>query len=235
MKGCYMNYKKMNMKEAILNSKDIIYKRGLIGGIVGAGAGFLLSPRVLTLPKMKLVNTVSPIFTTIGGALIGSIAGTLIGSLNSIGKQQNNTQQIKKVNNDADKIELRGEVLDLHKQRVQTGEVNIHKEIIKDEENITIPITRENLVIESKECGKDSSDLNSLAKKAIRIPIKEERFKVVKYPVPLENVLAYKNKIHGLEHIEETLESEKLKVETKGEANVIVKDKGKDKGDSSAR
>ena len=46
------------------------------------------------------------------------------------------------------RIQLLGEVLRIHKDRVSRGEVRIHKEVITEQQTIQVPVTREELVIE---------------------------------------------------------------------------------------
>jgi uncharacterized protein (TIGR02271 family) len=55
---------------------------------------------------------------------------------------------------------------------------------------------------------------------------------VVKYPIALEDISVYKEKIHDVQQIDETLKTEKLKIKTKGNANIKINEK---EGDSSAQ
>lgn len=132
------------------------------------------------------------------------------------------TGNLKSVVNNKARIILRKEELDLLKQRVKTGEVKIHKEILKEERNIAVPVTREELVIETREIGKENAEHGG-GNRIIRIPVREERIKVVKHPVKLEDVSIYKHQIEDLQHIEETLKSEKLHVKKTGDVNLAEK------------
>ncbi|MTK11548.1 MAG: YsnF/AvaK domain-containing protein, partial [Clostridiaceae bacterium] len=109
-------------------------------------------------------------------------------------------------------IQLHEEKLDIAKKWIQTGEVNIHEEVLTEEKNITVPVNRKELVIEKK-----GSDGNS---EAIRIPISEERVEIIKHPIVLENVEVFKHQYQDIKSIEETLKKEKLHVETTGDAAV---------------
>ena len=46
-------------------------------------------------------------------------------------------------------LQLREEQLDIKKERVQTGEVKVHKEVVEEPKTFTIPIKREEMVIEA--------------------------------------------------------------------------------------
>ena len=78
-----------------------------------------------------------------------------------------------------EKLLLREEKLDISKNKVQTGDVNIYKDIIKEDKTITVPIVREELVIENQRA-------NNKGFETIRIPINEEQIEVIKHPMVLE-------------------------------------------------
>lgn len=111
------------------------------------------------------------------------------------------------------KIELHEEELNITKEWIQTGEVSIHEEVLTEEKNITMPITRKELIIEKK--GVDGNN------ETIRIPISEERIEIIKHLVILEDVKVFKRKYQDIKTIKETLKKEKLNVETTGNASVF--------------
>ena len=59
----------------------------------------------------------------------------------------------------------------------------------------------------------------------IRIPLSEERIKVTKKPVILENVDVYKKQFEEIIHITETLKEEKARIETIGDLKVVDESK----------
>jgi uncharacterized protein (TIGR02271 family) len=122
-------------------------------------------------------------------------------------------------------IQLHQEVLDLSKVQVRTNEVHIHKEVITEEKTITIPITREELVIEKKALSPVGSNQSDCQMEIIRIPISEERIEVTKHPVMLEEVNYYTNSYEEIQHIEETVKRELLHVDTIGHP-IIVNEEG---------
>lgn len=117
------------------------------------------------------------------------------------------------------KLKLRKEELDVFKEKMTTGEVNIHKEVFTKEKTITVPVLYEELVIESKGISSKDQTANGQSK-TIRIPLSEEHIEIVKHPTRLAEVSIYEQQFQEMEHVQCTLKKEKLKVETHGE--VIV-------------
>ncbi|AKL94663.1 hypothetical protein CACET_c11980 [Clostridium aceticum] len=118
---------------------------------------------------------------------------------------------------DSYKLQLREERLDISKNKVQVASVNIRKETIKEEKTITVPIIREEIIIEKKFLDdKDHEHTDT-----IRIPLTKERIEVTKHPVVLENINIYNKKSQDIKQIEVTLKKEKLRIQTQGDAKVI--------------
>src|SRR5205823_1421470 len=46
------------------------------------------------------------------------------------------------------RIQLLGEILRVHKERVSRGEVRLRKEVVTEQQNIEVPTTREELIVE---------------------------------------------------------------------------------------
>ena len=118
------------------------------------------------------------------------------------------------------KLKLREEQLEISKELIQTGNVDIHKEVIKEEKTIVVSVTREELVIEKKTSNADTSNDENSHTDVIRIPISEERIEVVKHPVIIEDVSVYKRQFQENQHIEEVLKKEKLNIEILGDVKV---------------
>jgi Uncharacterized protein conserved in bacteria len=72
-------------------------------------------------------------------------------------------------------MRLHHEKLDIAKKLVQICEVSVHKETLTEEKNITVPVSREVLVIERKLLNSEGSSRNNETPEIIRIPISEEQ------------------------------------------------------------
>ncbi|WP_238457413.1 YsnF/AvaK domain-containing protein [Alkalihalophilus pseudofirmus] len=90
--------------------------------------------------------------------------------------------------------------------------MKIHKEIVEDKKTITVPIRREEMVIEA---GSEDE---------LRIPLKEEEIEISKHPVQLNEVTIKKQQIEDVQHIKENVKKEIAVVETEGNAEVIEKE-----------
>ena len=117
------------------------------------------------------------------------------------------------------KIFLREEQLGISKEKIKTAEVTVHKEFIKEHKTITVPVTREEIVIEKKIV--DSNTLQEKHIETIRIPIKEESVEVTKRPVVLGEVSIYQEEIHSIKKIKDMIQKEKIHLDVSGQAEVI--------------
>lgn len=118
-------------------------------------------------------------------------------------------------------LQIKQEQLDIAKRWVQTGQVNIHREVISIDKNFTIPIKREELVIEKTLIKSTIPGFNDSSPEAIRIPLCEEHVEFSKHMVTLEDVSIYKHQIKEIMHIEETLKREEPKIKTTGAPRII--------------
>lgn len=109
-------------------------------------------------------------------------------------------------------LEIKEEQLEIVKKWIQTGEVNIYKEISTEEKTFVVPIIREELVIQKKIPTTDNQKHVAKAVETIRIPLSEERVEFVKQTVVLEEVSIYKQQIEEIRRVEEKLKREELKV-----------------------
>ena len=181
--------------------------------IVGGVLGFLISavaitePLLFAIPGLRSVLAASPfpvIFTTIVlGMAVGGFTGAILPFfLKSVAEKKKD---------DNIKIKLREEQMDITKDRVKTADVYVRKEIITDEKTITVPVNREELVVEKKAISNDQES------ETMRIPLSVEHIEVIKHPKQLNNVTISKNKYTETEAVEETLKKEKLTIDSKGD------------------
>lgn len=194
----------------------------LIGGAIGAAAGIvgMIS---------RIVSTTSGIIAlTVLGAALGAVGGVLAGPSPEEGKKKEKDceedQRPKRwtpanISNHA-RLQLREEQLEISKELMHTAEVTSHKERITEEKTITVPVTREELIIEKKNLSSEEDGSEGKSSEIMRIPISEERVEIVKHPVQLEDVSIYTKQYEETEHIEETIKKEKAHIETSGDVKV---------------
>lgn len=180
-----------------MNATKNIVVGGLIGGILGTLTGFLATPGETALT-----------------AAVGIFLGVGFGWVIKANQTNSYAGQWRKDG----KIYLHEEKLDISKKKVVTAKVTMHTETLTEEKKITVPVTREELVIENKDLEKNQTE-------TIRIPLSEEQVEVVKYPVILENVAISRREFQDTQCIEETLKKEKLHLETTGDVKILDKEK----------
>ncbi len=135
-----------------------------------------------------------------------------------LGEDENNKHE---TTNDAAKLSLRKEELDIIKSSVQKGEVEISKEIIEEQKTVDVPVTREEVVIERRTLNNEISDSPITDEEIIRIPVSEEKVDVDKHTVVTGEILAHKRVIEETEHVDETLKREEARINRVGTPDVI--------------
>lgn len=125
-------------------------------------------------------------------------------------------------------VPLRQEVLQVQKQWVDSGEVIIRKEIITEEKTFTVPVTREELIIERRPPGAKQSPaqgenlgeaLNEILVNGgtLRIVLHEEQVRVEKYTIVKEEILISKRQLQETQQIAETVKHEEATLERRGD------------------
>ena len=222
-----------NSTTLIQKNKEIpktIISGAAVGGILGALAGYLYKIGDLNIPGLAPVLASRPVAEILTGTFLGIFIVGGIGALMGLFIHQGHSRIWENDQNDNKqdaKLQILEEQLAISKKWMQTGEVAIHKEVLKEEKNIIVPITREELVIEKKvfAATPNNNDGNT---ETIRIPIKEERIEIIKHPVILNDVSVSKHKIQGSQRIEATLKKDRVHLEILGHPDIVVKESDKD-------
>lgn len=120
-------------------------------------------------------------------------------------------------------IKLKREELDIDKDTVEVGEVDIKKVVKQETKTIEVPIEKEEIIIERRPGtgtvtpGETIDDLGIFEKdNEIHIPIREERVEVSKKTVEGDEVVIKKEKHTEKKTIVENLKSEDIEVEGDG-------------------
>ncbi len=116
-------------------------------------------------------------------------------------------------------FQIREEELDVRRNWVQTGEINCHKEVLEEEKTITVPVKREELIIEKKIIDADSPD-QSTRTEITHIPLREERVEINKQTYDLEKVDIYKQQLHENEIVDEKVKKEVVITKTIGNVDI---------------
>jgi uncharacterized protein (TIGR02271 family) len=116
------------------------------------------------------------------------------------------------------RLQLRGELLRTHKERVQRGEVRLRKEVVTENQTINVPVTREELVIERNRPASETAASGEIGTdQEIRVPLSEERVNVEKRPVVNEEVRVGKRQVQDNRQVTSDVRHEELRVERDGD------------------
>lgn len=116
-------------------------------------------------------------------------------------------------------IQLKKEHLKAEKETVSKGDVKVRKEVHTEHKQITVPVEREEVVIERRPASGKASH-GAIEAEEIRIPTKEERVRVHKETVVKEEVSVGKRKVRDTETVSDEVQEEELVVESEGGATV---------------
>ncbi len=140
---------------------------------------------------------------------VAQTAGTMTG-------QTANTGTV----NQSESVQLREEQLQANKQRVQTGEVGLRKEVVTEQQTINVPVNREEVVIERRPVSGQPSDQPIGEGEAIRIPVSEEQVNVSKQTVPTGEVSIGKRQVQDTQQVSDTVRHEEARIEREGDVEV---------------
>jgi len=116
-------------------------------------------------------------------------------------------------------VRLHEERLKVDKERVQTGDVKVRTEVRTEHQTITVPVEKEEVVIERHPVHGAATG-GEVKAQEIRIPVREEKVHVAKETVVKEEVSVGTRKVQGTETVSADVRKEELKVEQQGEARV---------------
>lgn len=123
---------------------------------------------------------------------------------------------------EGDRITAYEERLQVEKQTVNKGDVNVRKEVHTEHKTIDVPVQREEVVIERRTPSSDATG-SIEGHQEIRIPIREEQVSVEKIPVAKEEVVVGKRKVQDTQRVQETLRKEEIKIDA--DPDVPVRDR----------
>lgn len=150
-----------------------------------------------------------------GGDLANEAAAYDYGETGSTANPEGTTGAIKRDydRESPENIQLLGEVLRVHKDRVNRGEVRIRKEVVAENQTVQVPVTREELVIERRPVNETSAAAGKIGETEIRVPLNEERASIDKATVVREEVSVGKRAVEEVRDVSGEVRHEELVVE----------------------
>ena len=126
-----------------------------------------------------------------------------------------------------EKIKLHEERLRVNKEKVQTGEIGLKKNIVTETQEIEVPVEKERVTIERHAVDEAATDGFSFDENSeeIRIPIHEERVTVDKEAVVTEEVSVNTETVTENQKVSEQVRKEELDVVESGDVKEVDSDK----------
>ena len=110
-------------------------------------------------------------------------------------------------------VQLLGEVLRVHKDRVNRGEVRLRKEVVIETQNVQVPFQREELVVERRPATGARPVTGAIGEEEIRVPLSEERATLDKSTVVREEVNVSKKPVEEVRDLSGEVRHEELVVD----------------------
>jgi len=118
-------------------------------------------------------------------------------------------------------VELREEELQARKTPVQTGEVQIHKEVVTENRTIEVPVTREEVVIERRPVHRPADNADFAEHdETIRVPVMEEQVTLEKRAIVREELEIGKREITDRQRVSGEVRKEEVQVDHSGAVDV---------------
>jgi len=118
-------------------------------------------------------------------------------------------------------MELRQEELVPSKQQVETGRVQVGKDVVSEQRTLEVPVTREEVTIERTPVERRPSDQPIDTHGAsITVPVHEERADVEKRAVVYEEVGVGTRQVQDVQRVSETVRREEARIDRDGDEKV---------------
>jgi uncharacterized protein (TIGR02271 family) len=123
---------------------------------------------------------------------------------------------------EAQKMQLREEILHPRKEQVQTGEVRVGKDVVTEQRTVDVPVTREEVYVERQPVDRRASDrpIDASSERTIDVPVREEQVSVEKRPVVYEEVGLGKREVTDTQQVSDTVRREEARIDHDGDVNV---------------
>ena len=192
------------------------------GGIIGALAGMGV-PEEDARHFDRGLQEGGVLVTVAAGAEAERVRQILLASHADLGPAQgiSSRKPVSATSEGSDRLQLREEELEVEKERVQVGEVRLRKEVVTEQRNIEVPVTREEVVIERHAAAAGKPAGGAIGEgEEVRIPLMEEEVRVEKTPIVREEVSIRKRQVQDTERVSETVRREEARIEGQGDARI---------------
>jgi uncharacterized protein (TIGR02271 family) len=155
----------------------------------------------------------------VGGEVIGT-EEEQIDAADSTGREITDTgyvdrRPVDSENRGVERVQLFGEVLRVHKERISRGEVRVRKDVVTENQTIEVPVMREELVLERVAVSENTPAPSASIGRSqeIRVPLSEEKVRLEKQPVLREEINVGKRDVADVERVSADVRREELRVD----------------------
>jgi uncharacterized protein (TIGR02271 family) len=117
-------------------------------------------------------------------------------------------------------VQVKEEELQARKQPVETGAVNVRKEVHTEQKTMEVPTQREEVVIERHAPTGQGATSDIKPGEEVRVPVMEEQVTVEKKPVVKEEITVGKRVVQDTERVGGEVRKEDVRVEREGTVDV---------------
>jgi len=118
------------------------------------------------------------------------------------------------------RVDLREEELVPHTQDVQTGEVNLHKDVVTEEQTVEVPVTREEVIVERHPVEGRPASGTIGQEQDISVPVHEEQVTLEKEAQVYEEAEVRTREVQDTQRVSGTVRKEVLDVDKEGNVDV---------------
>ena len=129
-------------------------------------------------------------------------------------------RQARQASTERPSVELREEELRARKEMVETGRVEVHKDVVTEQRTVEVPVTREEVVVERHPVDPRPADRPTAEGETIRVPVREEEVTVEKRPVVTEEIRIGKRPVEETEQVSGTVRREEARIEREGDVSL---------------
>ncbi|MBV9615430.1 MAG: YsnF/AvaK domain-containing protein [Ktedonobacteraceae bacterium] len=121
-------------------------------------------------------------------------------------------------------IPIREERLRVNKQSAPIGEVRLYKDVVTEQQDIDVPVYREEVIVERHPGSGEVSDTPIGQEETIRIPLHREQVSINKVPVETGEVVIGKRMVRENQRVTDTVRREEPRIEKEGNPIIHAND-----------
>jgi uncharacterized protein (TIGR02271 family) len=112
-------------------------------------------------------------------------------------------------------VPLHGEQLQVSKQAVQAGEVDVQKVVVSEPQTVNVPVTHEEVIIEQHAVQPTvtGTPISEGEDETIRVPVNKDQVNVSKQTVDSGEVAIGKRQVQQTEQVSDTVQREEARIE----------------------